>query len=39
MLKTIPSARSMDQRRGERKQSVVVVLGLDGPLSVRCFDT
>ena len=24
---------------GERKQSVVVVQGLDGPLSVRCFVT
>ena len=34
MFKTIPSARRMD-RRGERKQSVVVVHELDGPLSVR----
>ena len=32
----IPLARSMD-RGGERKQSVVVVQGLDGPLSVRCL--
>ena len=32
----IDSARSMD-RGGERKQSVVVVQGLDGPLSVRCL--
>ena len=33
MFKTIPSARSMD-RGGERKQSVVVVQGLDIPLSI-----
>ena len=32
MLRHIPSDRSMD-RDGERKQSVVVVQGLDGPLS------
>ena len=30
--------KSMD-RGGERKQSVVVVKGLDGPLSVSCFVT